>query len=153
MTSFKLAFSSHLFSRVILVFNGAQPFCYCRPQYKVSFNLRQPSSQEKLGTFLLSPHHLLPVIFLVKLTRNSPPTSFFLFHPSAGVSNLFEPRAILTHKKYWRAIQRKHLTFCTKIIVICKKKGLHLKSVSDLLLFAAPKNTVRATQNLYAGQT
>ena len=102
--------------------NGAQPFCYCRPQYKVSFNLRQPSSQEKFGTFLLSPHHLLPVIFLVKLTRNSPLQVSFLFHPSAGVSNLFEPRAILTHKIYWRAIQRKHPTFCIKIIVISKKK-------------------------------
>ena len=41
---------------------------------------------------------------------------------TTGLSNLFEPRTILTHKKYWRAIQREHPTFCTKIIVISKKK-------------------------------
>ena len=36
----------------------------------------------------------------------------------SGVSNLFEPKAIFTRKKYWRAIQRKHPTFCTKIKII-----------------------------------
>ena len=82
---------------------------------------------------------------------------------TSGVSNLFEPRAILTHRKYCWVKQTKHPIFCPKIIVISKKmplpevgltfptfcpeimviskkkQGPHLKSVSDFPLFV-PKS-------------
>ena len=54
---------------------------------------------------------------------------------NTGASNLFKPRAILAHQKYWRAKKMKKLDFCPKIVVISKKKGLHLKSVSDFISF------------------
>ena len=58
-------------------------------------------------------------------------------HLNTGASNLFKPRAILPHQKYWWAKQMKHLNFCPKIIVISKKKkkGPHLKSISDFIIF------------------
>ena len=34
--------------------------------------------------------------------------------PRPGVSNLFEPRAILTHEKQWRAIQKNTPFFAPK---------------------------------------
>ena len=65
-------------------------------------------------------------IFLLKqiissyLQQGSPIFLVFLDASKAGVSNLFEPRAILTHQKYWWAKQTKQPTFCPKIIVISK---------------------------------
>ena len=43
-------------------------------------------------------------------------------HLNTGASNLFKPRAILAHQKYWQAKQMKHLNFCPKLIVISQKK-------------------------------
>ena len=102
--------------------------------------------------------------------------------PRSGVSNLFEPRAILTYRKYWWTKQTKHPTFCPKIIVISKKKRslpeislrfptfcpeiivmfktrkkgsshqICLQLLPKLTGQRASKNTAWATQNLYTGQ-
>ena len=49
-------------------------------------------------------------------------TKFLPGHPNTRASILFKSRAILAHQKYWRAKQIKHLNFCSKIIVISKKR-------------------------------
>ena len=56
-------------------------------------------------------------------------------YTSAEVSNLFEPRAILTQGKYWWAKQTNRTTFCPKIIVISKKKGLHFDFILNFAIF------------------
>ena len=58
-------------------------------------------------------------------------------HLNTEPSDLFKSRAILAHQKYWQAKQMKHLNFCSKIIAISKKKkkGPHLQSVSDFIIF------------------
>ena len=48
-------------------------------------------------------------------------------HLNTGASNLFKPRAILAHQKYWQAKQMKHLNFCPKLIVISQKKRSSLE--------------------------
>ena len=58
------------------------------------------------------------------LQERSTDSAYFNHLSRAGVSNLFEPRAILTHQKYWRGRLTKDPTFCRNIIVISKKKFL-----------------------------
>ena len=116
---------------------------YCKQQFLNILRQFQYSSKQELYFVIFVLNHDIFVCFQLHshfpyIARFASHLNFVLAlkHLYQGRPTFFEPKAILTHQKYWWAKQIKHPNFFPKIVVIFKKETAHyFESYSDFLNF------------------